>query len=223
MKTVLRIALLSAVLLAGCSRGPKHAFTSWVAAIRAGDAATVSRFDRDLANRLAGLQPAELEGFYADLAGHLQRPAATAFLETGFGVEPSAYHRKLYFPADGKVKVNSEELQGPDGARLVVEISYPRHVAPVYVTDIQVVWHGPATATPGNPAPPDRPVPVFSSGYFEAGHPFLENPGYRGYELRLQSGAVRTATLKVELARDPERGWMIADLTPLVAENVYWD
>ncbi|MFO7675492.1 MAG: hypothetical protein R6X12_04155 [bacterium] len=218
------IAVAGAVLLsAACSRGPTAAAISWSRAIQSDDAATLARLDRDLADRTIGLTKPELQSYVADLAARLDRPATTASIETGFGVEPSPYPRKIFFPKGARVSVKSEEVFGPDNARVRVEVSYPRNVAPVYVIDVQVVWHGPTDATPASADPPARPAPAFSSGYFEAGHPFLANPGYLGYELRLHSDAVRTATLELDLVRHVGRGWTIADLTAVVAENVYWD
>jgi hypothetical protein len=195
----------------------------WVGAVRSANVAAISRLDSDLARRAADLPKPELDRFTADISANLDRSAATARLESGFGVEPSTYPHKLFFPKGARVAVRSQQLTGEDNAHLLVGVSYPRDVAPVYVTDVQLIWHGPTDASPGTTEPAARPNPAFSSGYFEAGHPFLANPGYRGHELRLFSGMVKTLTLKVDLVRDPKLGWSIADLTPVVSENVYWE
>ncbi|HDQ99509.1 MAG TPA: hypothetical protein ENN51_04400 [candidate division WOR-3 bacterium] len=224
MKTLPAFVALAAILLtAGCARNAGDTFIGWARALQSGNAETIVAFDGELARRTADIAKDARDAFMTDFAADLTRPAATASLETGFGVEPSAYHRKLFFPPGTRIVVRSQEPRGDDGMRLLVEVNYPRDRAPVYVTEVQVVWHGPAGSPPGTPQPPERPVPAFSSGYFETGHPFLSNPGYKGYELKLHSGTVRTVTLRVELAKDPKLGWTVGDLTPVVAENQYWD
>lgn len=218
-------ALLTAVILlaAGCSQTATDSFASWARAVQSGKTDVVVRLDRDLAHRTAILRDEARSEFVSSLAVEFARPAVTASLETGFGVEPSAYHRKLFFPAGSRFTIRSEEPRGTDGVRLLIEVDYPRDRAPVYVSDIRVVWHGPTGSPAGAPASPSELTPRFSSGYFEAGHPFLGNPGYLGYELELESGIVRTATLRVEMGRDSEHGWTISELTPVVSENRYWD
>lgn len=216
------------VLLSCSAQTPRSTFTNFIEAVQKNDVLKIVELDYDIANQLKDMFKSERENFVKKFADSLKYPGTSAYIEGGFEIKSCWYTPKVFFSPESKVEIVDaleKEEYGEKRTLLQVSVTYPEGTAPYYIKEVEVVWDEPKSYPGGLYIPKIKPIPAFTSGFFEYNHPFRNEPKYLGrystFDLSIEMKLVKKLLLTAEMIYDIKtKKWLIKKIIPDISKSM---